>query len=392
MFFLPLEIKFLHCADLHLDMPFATLGPEKAKFRRQDLRDTFRRITDLAREEGVDFLFICGDLFEHDYVKKSTVSYVNELLGSLYGIETFIVPGNHDPCVEGSYYKTFKWSENVHILGDKESYRIVEEKKVWVWGAGFKGFSQHESLVKGLKASFHDYFNVLLVHGTVDMDIGSNSFNPMTSEELKALGMDYIGLGHFHNPIFRLGGCPAYNPGSPEPLGFDEEGEHGVIVGRLSMDETGLKKLDTKFVPLGKRVYVKLEVDISGSCDDEQAAERIEEAASSWLTANRPPEDRMLSVTLKGRVERDYRVNCPYLESRFEDKFFYIKILDRTAPDYVLDELEKEPGLKGIFVRKMREKINSTSEHEKELLKRALYYGLEALDWDRGTGSLSQFS
>jgi len=37
--------------------------------------------------------------------------------------------------------------------------------------------------------------------------------------------MDYIALGHFHNTLRGVGKSEnIYNPGSPEPLGFDEEG------------------------------------------------------------------------------------------------------------------------------------------------------------------------
>jgi len=37
-----------------------------------------------------------------------------------------------------------------------------------------------------------------------------------------------------------------YNPGSPEPLGFDEEGEHGVFIGRIDFVSKEEKKTSGK--------------------------------------------------------------------------------------------------------------------------------------------------
>jgi len=70
----------------------------------------------------------------------------------------------------------------------------------------------------------------------VDLDFKDSRYNPMSSGELALLGMDYIALGHFHNTLRGVGKSEnIYNPGSPEPLGFDEEGEHGVFIGRIGL-------------------------------------------------------------------------------------------------------------------------------------------------------------
>jgi len=71
-----------------------------------------------------------------------------------------------------------------------------------------------------------------------------NAWNPLQSSTLDRLEMDYIALGHFHS---RLEGVGAkhniFNPGSPEPLGFDEEGSHGIFIWVLSFDDNGTKSL-----------------------------------------------------------------------------------------------------------------------------------------------------
>ena len=107
-------IKFVHCADIHLDAPFISLGIKdshslvgKSALRRMDLKNTFESIMKIAEDEGAGFVFISGDLYEHNYVRKSTINFVNGIFKGLGNVKVIIVPGNHDPWVKGSYYRDF---------------------------------------------------------------------------------------------------------------------------------------------------------------------------------------------------------------------------------------------------------------------------------------------
>jgi len=73
------SLKFLHFSDIHLDAPFSSLGSKfAAEQRRRDLLEVFGRIIDLAKKEAVDIILISGDLYEHEYVRKSTIHYINK--------------------------------------------------------------------------------------------------------------------------------------------------------------------------------------------------------------------------------------------------------------------------------------------------------------------------
>ena len=100
-------VKFIHCADVHMDMPFSSIGAGdgKSSLRRQDLREVFSKITDAAKKEKADLLLISGDLYEHRYVKKSTINYINELFNGIPDVRVLILPGNHDPYTIDSYYR-----------------------------------------------------------------------------------------------------------------------------------------------------------------------------------------------------------------------------------------------------------------------------------------------
>ena len=231
--------------------------------------------------------------------------------------------------------------------------------------------------IEQLKPVDKKAINILMVHGTLDMNIGNNVYNPVSSGELEHLEMDYIAFGHFHNRLEGLGRLMnIYNPGSPEPLGFDEEGEHGVLVGTITKDSNGNSFLDTEFIKLNRKFYLCMDVDVSGCGTDEQVIKRIEDAVKGMDT-----ERGIFSITLTGYVEQGFNIDLEYVTAYLSSRLYYLKVLNNTAPDYDFVRIAGEPGLKGLFVRKMFSRIeNSEDEHEKKILTKALYYGLEALE------------
>ena len=76
-------MRILHFADVHLDRPFTGLTPDRAKDRRHDLFEAFRRCLALAREREVDLVTIGGDLWEEEHVRADTCNSVAHELGQL---------------------------------------------------------------------------------------------------------------------------------------------------------------------------------------------------------------------------------------------------------------------------------------------------------------------
>jgi DNA repair protein SbcD/Mre11 len=365
-----------------MDMPFSSLGVsgEKSGIRRDTLKETFSKIIDTAKEENVNLLFISGDLYEQNYVKKSTINFINEKFTEIAHIKVFIVPGNHDPYLQNSYYKNYSWSENVSILTGENPYVYLEELDTYIYGVGFRNFFEEKSLIYNIQPVDPDAINILLIHGTVDMDFKQNSYNPMKSENLNELGMDYVALGHFHARSEKVGGkSNIYNPGSPEPLGFDEPGEHGIFIGTLSKSITAQKSCEIRFVKLNTFFYESLEVDITGAETDEQVVYKVLGAVKE-----KDCENGLFCITIKGYIEVGFKVNIQKVQSSLCDKMFYLKLIDETSIDYDFNEIKKEQGLRGLFTRKIFLLLEKTEDkYEKKLLMKALYYGIEALEQGR---------
>ena len=72
-------MKFVHIADMHFDIPFMVLNNRNklGEKRRLEQREVFRKIINYIKENNIEYLFISGDLYEHQYVRKSTIEFIS---------------------------------------------------------------------------------------------------------------------------------------------------------------------------------------------------------------------------------------------------------------------------------------------------------------------------
>lgn len=354
-------------------MPFTSLGSieGKAAKRRNEIKEAFHGVIELSLKEEADFLLICGDLYEHEYVRKSTINYICEELGRIQNTGVVIIPGNHDPYMPGAFYRTVEWPDNVHILAGEKMSVEFEERRVRIFGSRD---------TDALTQADPSCINVMMLHGTLNMGIAKNAFSPLTSQQLDTTGMDYIALGHFHNRFEAKGKTlTAFNPGSPEPLGFDEEGSHGVYIIEIFIGDDGRKYYESRFISINRRNYRNVDV----YCDECGSDERLAEIIGAAMKESGSSED-LYSITLKGIVEAGYKADIHGLEASLARQCFFIRIKDNTMPGYDFEEISKEPGLKGLFVRKMMERIKQAEragdEEGRLLAVDSLYYGMQAME------------
>ena len=106
-------IKFIHSADWHLDSPFASLSPEEAARRREELRTLPERLADYVNENRIGLVLLTGDLFDSRHVYPETLETLSAGLGRMRA-KVLITPGNHD-CW-GKLWDEREWSDNVYIF------------------------------------------------------------------------------------------------------------------------------------------------------------------------------------------------------------------------------------------------------------------------------------
>ncbi len=226
-------MKFVHMADMHFDTPFANLSSKNdfGKKRRLDQRQILKKIINYIKENKINYFFISGDLYENEYIRKTTIEYINELFKEIPETKIFITPGNHNPYINNSMYKNFNWNNNVKIFTSK--IEKVETPELDIYGVGFDDFYCPSLNVENIKIEDKNKINILITHGALNAsDKLQLQYNPMNKNNLNKLGFDYIALGHIHKPDYNTEqNQRIVYPGSTIAMGFDELGEHGFIVG-----------------------------------------------------------------------------------------------------------------------------------------------------------------
>ncbi len=350
-------LKIIHAADLHLDSPFEVLG-ERAALRRSEQRELLQRIAELCREREADMLLLAGDLLDTGSAYAETFSALCSAFGSL-DCPVFISPGNHDFYSPASPYAAGTLPENVHIFrGGWECVELVE-KGVRLYGAAFTDVACPPLLRDFHAPRQEGIINIGLLHGDLN-PIADSRYCPISATELAVSGFDYLALGHRHaySGLLSVEGTVCAYPGCPEGRGFDECGEKGVLY--VEIDSDGVRG---EFIPTARRHYEIIELDISEgipSCPQGRGED-------------------IVRIVLTG--ESDTAPDLDALQKEWGENFFALQLRDRSKLRRELWEDSAQDSLKGLFLRKMREKYDSApTEAEKQKITEALRWGLAALE------------
>lgn len=360
-------MKFVHIADMHFDSPFVNLSDKDilGDLRRLEQRKIFKKVMDYIKDNKIEYLFISGDLYEHKYVKKSTIEYINNLFKEIPETQIFIAPGNHDPYIKNSYYNKFEWNNNVKIFNLE--IEKIETEEAYIYGFGFDDFYCYNSGIEELEIENKDKINILITHANLDGSGNDDkNYNNVSSKVLKEKGFHYVALGHIHKLDYNHEKEQRIvYPGSTTALGFDELGEHGMIVGELEKD-----KLDLKFIPLDEEKFIKKEIDVTYIYSKEELIERINEIVVQ--------KNEYVEIILQGN--RNFEIDkYDLLKYVFNERI--IKIKNQTKIAYDLEKMANTTTLKGIYIREMLKRLENkdTTDEEKQIIEKAIEIGLEAL-------------
>ena len=360
-------MKFVHIADMHFDSPFVNLSEKDimGDLRRLEQRKVFKKIIEYIKENNIKYFFISGDLYEYKYIKQSTIDYINKLFEEIPETNIYIAPGNHDPYTKNSYYNKYNWSKNVKIFGPK--VEKIETQDVNIYGYGFDDFYCSDSGVENIEIEQNEKPNILIIHGNIDgSTIEDMQYNSMSKKMLEEKGFDYVALGHIHKKDYNTEkNQKIVYPGSTISLGFDELGEHGMIVGDLEKN-----KLETQFIKLDDKQFTKRELNVDNIYSKEELIEKINELEIE--------ENNYVEIILIGN--RNFEIN-KYDLIKYILNNNIIKIKDNTKIAYNLEKLENENTLKGLFIKEMNKKLkNAETEEEKEIIEKSIEIGLASLE------------
>lgn len=354
-------MKILHTADLHLSSPLTSrLSGKKSVARRRELRETFIRMTEYARDNGVDAFIIAGDLFDDESVSPTDVDAVLSAIRRCEGVEFYYLHGNHEGRAISPKYQEIP--ANLHLFSDDWSYYDIGN--VRIAGRGKNSEGMFSELVCA-----PDKFNIAVLHGEVrDKCDGAYAIGLNEARETE---LDYIALGHYHafreyRPTKRLS---AVYSGVPEGRGFDEVGERGFVIIETDND------LRYRFVPFAKRLVLQINIDISSAFSSADIEKSIEE---NLVGVSR---DNLIRIVLDGHRTPELRYDISYLCDIFKSGFYYLEIKDKSKIKINSEDYKYDKSLKGEFIRLCLANIA-----DEETAAAVIECGLQALAGEGGEG------
>ena len=358
-------MKFVHMADMHFDVPFTVLNNRNklGEKRRLEQREALKKVIEYIKENNIEYLFIAGDLYEHEYIRQTTIEYINNLFKEIPNTKIYITPGNHDPYINSSMYKTFKWNDNVFIFDEK--IKLIENPDCDIYGFGFNDFYRRNSELENFTIKNKEKINILITHGALNGGATEDmEYNPLNKNKLKEIGFDYVALGHIHKLDYNNEeNQRIVYPGSTISMGFDELGKHGVILGELDKENINLK-----FLPMDNKEFKELELNISEINSVEELIEKINNLNLE--------ENIYYKIILVG--DKNFEINI-YNLFKYINNENIIKIKNNTKLKINLEEISKNNNLKGLFVKEILDELNKNN-YNKEILEEALEIGLNIIE------------
>jgi DNA repair protein SbcD/Mre11 len=195
-------MKFIHAADIHLDSPLKGLARyEGAPVEQiqQATRRAFINMIDLACTEAVDFILLAGDLYDVDWKDYNTGLFFNQQMSRLReaNISVFMVHGNHD--AGNTITRQLKLPANVTEFSDRQpETKVLEHLGVAIHGQSFANKAITDDLSAAYPNAFSGYFNIGLLHTSLNGRQGHDNYAPSTLLGLLSHGYNYWALGHIH--------------------------------------------------------------------------------------------------------------------------------------------------------------------------------------------------
>ena len=348
-------MKIIHAADVHLGAKMDSKFPkELAIKRREELRNTFRRMVDYANANGVKVIILAGDVFDSDSPFNKDKEFFHSVVRNNGGIDFLYLRGNHD--IEADYS-----DEDIpNLKRFTDSWTAYTYGSIDIWGIEITAENATSmystlSLEKGKT-------NIVMLHGQVGDTSGKDRIN---LKKLRDKNIDYLALGHIHKPQSgKLDDRAEYAySGTLEGRGFDETGEHGFIL--LDVGE----KIERTFIPFSDRQIIEQDVDVSDVKEAYSASLKVQSCVKF-------DKRNIYRINLVGETELSIDDLSSDVATYLSGKCLYIDVKDKTVKKLDIKAYENDASLKGEFVRL----VYSSADYTEDEKKRIISIGLKALN------------
>lgn len=305
------KIRFIHCADLHLDSPFVGLKHVPPELFKRIQSSTFAAFENLVKEaiqKKIDFMIISGDLFdEEDRSIRAQAKLLKQFnLLNNFGIPVYVIHGNHDHL--GGFRLELDMPSNVHVFSkETEVKELVTKSGSVVKLVGFSYGTRHirERRISDYPRQLEADYIIGLLHGSEGSVHSSHeSYAPFTINELKEKNYHYWALGHIHQRQILHYEPPIVYPGNIQGRHRKETGEKGCYLVELFDHDAVLEFISTQDL-----LWEKIEVSLEGVERFGEIFQRITRTAEEYEGMD----DCLLQVVLE-----DYQSLSPEMIEAIE--------------------------------------------------------------------------
>jgi DNA repair exonuclease SbcCD nuclease subunit len=284
---------FLHAADLHLGSPFQGLSlrdPAMAERFGAASREAFEDLITQALEKNIAFAIFAGDIFDGDWRDASAALFFNRQIARLTRekVRVYLLKGNHD--AESVVTKSLSLPELAHEFPARRAKTfVIEDLRVALHGRSFADRAETGNFVPDYPEPKPGWFNIGVLHSSLDGRPGHASYAPCTLSDLRAKNYDYWALGHVHAHEIVCEDPFVVYPGNLQGRSIRECGEKGAVfvdvedgiikgVNRLIVDRARFAEILVDAAPF--ETWDELRGEIT-----QRARQESEKAAGRFLAA-----------------------------------------------------------------------------------------------------------
>jgi len=194
-------VRFIHTSDWQIGMKGSGLG-EAATIVRNIRFESIDNVLKSSRDHEVDFVILCGDIFEHNMVSQEDVKKIISIFNDYSDIPIYLLPGNHDMLGPDCIYnrEIFQRVKNLTIL--RNSDPVEAHGAVLHPCPVFSKFSKQDPTETIPNVIDSDLIHIIIAHGSLVGKFAASNWEdidlPINPSCVDRIGVDYLALGHWH--------------------------------------------------------------------------------------------------------------------------------------------------------------------------------------------------
>jgi len=195
-------VKFIQTSDWQIGMKGGGLG-DAGPIVRETRIESIQNVLKAAQEHKVDFVLLCGDIFEHNMISQEDVKKVVTILNKYPKIPLYLLPGNHDILGPDCVYERpiFQGIEHLTILRTNDPLEvngaILHPCPILL------KFTINDIVATIPDVSKADGIHIGIAHGTLKgkspVPIWEDVDLPIDPGCVDRTSIDYLALGHWHS-------------------------------------------------------------------------------------------------------------------------------------------------------------------------------------------------